>query len=52
MNAWYEFKSGKWQTEIDVRDFILNNYTPYEGDDSFLTGPTQRTQKLWEKVIM
>ena len=40
------FKSGKWQDTIDVRDFIQTNYTPYEGDTSFLTGPTARTQKV------
>ncbi len=40
------FKSGKWQDTIDVRDFIQTNYTPYEGDASFLTGPTARTQKV------
>ena len=43
------FKSGKWQTEINVRDFIQRNYTPYEGDASFLAGPTEATNKLWEK---
>ena len=40
------FKSGKWQDSIDVRDFIQTNYTPYEGDASFLVGPTARTQKV------
>lgn len=44
------FVEGKWCHEIDVRDFIQLNYTPYEGDESFLTGPTAATQKLWEKV--
>ncbi len=44
-----EFKNGKWQNEIDVRDFIQNNYTPYEGDDSFLEEPTQAVIKLWNK---
>ena len=43
------FKPGKWQTEINVRDFIQQNYTPYEGDASFLAGPTEATTKLWEK---
>ena len=43
------FKPGKWQTEIDVRDFIQKNYTPYDGDSSFLAGPTEATTKLWEK---
>ncbi len=50
MDAWRYFKNGNWSEEIDVRDFIVNNYTPYEGDASFLKGPTQRTQKLWKKV--
>ena len=40
------FKPGKWQETIDVRDFIQTNYTPYEGDASFLAGPTARTQKV------
>ena len=40
------FKSGKWQDSIDVRDFIQTNYTPYEGDASFLAGPTARTRKV------
>ena len=42
-NEWKEFKGGRWETEIDVRDFIMNNYTPYDGDDSFLKGPTADT---------
>lgn len=50
MDAWRYFKNGNWSEEIDVRDFIVNNYTPYEGDASFLKGPTERTQKLWKKV--
>lgn len=50
MDAWRYFKTGNWSEEIDVRDFIINNYTPYEGDDSFLKGPTERTKKLWKKV--
>ena len=48
---WNDFKGGKWTKEIDVRDFIQNNYTPYEGDDSFLVGPTERTKKLWNDVL-
>ena len=44
-------KSGEWTKEIDVRGFIQKNYTPYEGDDSFLEGTTERTQKLWDKVL-
>ena len=45
-----EFKSGKYATSIDVRDFIQTNYTPYEGDGAFLVGPTARTAALMEKV--
>ena len=44
------FNSGDWENKIDVRDFIQKNYTPYDGDESFLTGPTERTRKLWEKL--
>ncbi len=44
-----EFIGGKWQKEINVRDFIQRNYTPYDGDSSFLTGPTSATQKLWKE---
>ena len=44
-----EFVSGKWQQEINVRDFIQRNYTLYEGDSSFLEGPTAATTKLWEE---
>ena len=44
-----DFVGGKWQTEINVRDFIQKNYTPYEGDSSFLAGPTAATTKLWEE---
>lgn len=52
MDAWSEFKSGKWNHEgVDVRDFIQKNYTPYEGDGSFLAGPTEATRVLWEKIL-
>ncbi len=44
-----DFKSGKWQSEINVRDFIQKNYTPYDGDSSFLAGPTEATTKLWDR---
>ncbi len=44
---WEGFKPGEWCEEIDVRGFIQANYTPYEGDESFLAGPTEATQKLW-----
>lgn len=50
-NEWKEFKGGRWETEIDVRDFIMNNYTPYDGDDSFLKGPTADTTALWNEVL-
>ena len=48
---WKNFKKGDWQSEINVRDFIQHNYTPYEGDDSFLAGPTEKTKKLWNEVL-
>ena len=48
---WKDFKKGDWQSEINVRDFIQHNYTPYEGDDSFLSGPTEKTKKLWNEVL-
>ena len=48
---WNKFKSGDWQHEINVRDFIQNNYTPYEGDSSFLKGTTEKTKKLWNEVL-
>ena len=43
------FVGGKWQTEINVRDFIQRNYTPYTGNADFLAGPTENTKKLWNK---
>ncbi len=49
--AWDGFHPGKWVEAIDVRDFIQKNYTPYEGDDSFLAGPTPATLKLWEDIL-
>jgi len=49
-NAWQGFTPGLWQNEINVRDFIQKNYTPYEGDDSFLAGPTERTTQLMTKL--
>ena len=49
--AWTGFKGTKWMEEVNVRDFIQNNYTPYDGDDEFLAGPTEATNKLWEKVM-
>ncbi|MEZ7897326.1 MAG: formate C-acetyltransferase [Flaviflexus sp.] len=46
--AWEGFESGAWIEHVDVRDFIQKNYTPFEGDDSFLAGPTDRTLKIWD----
>ncbi|HKL79369.1 MAG TPA: formate C-acetyltransferase [Mobilitalea sp.] len=48
---WTNFEPGSWTTDINVRSFIQHNYTPYEGDASFLVGPTEKTTKLWEKVM-
>ncbi len=48
---WKDFVGGKWEKEVDVRDFIQRNYTPYVGDDSFLAGPTAATTKLWAQVL-
>lgn len=50
-NAWQNFNNGIWQEKIDVRDFIQKNYTPYEGDASFLETASDDTKKLWEKVM-
>src|SRR5690554_1663197 len=50
MNAYRNFNAGKWQHEIDVRDFIQNNYKPYLGDGAFLEGVTPRTKVLLDKV--
>ena len=49
-DAWEGFKPGHWNDDINVRDFIQKNYTPYDGDESFLEGPTERTNKLWGKL--
>lgn len=51
MKAWNGFTEGKWQKEIDVRDFILQNYSSYTGNDEFLEGPTKNTKKLWDQVM-
>jgi formate C-acetyltransferase len=48
---WNGFVGGKWEKAIDVRGFIQKNYTPYEGDDSFLCGPTEATKTLWAQVM-
>jgi len=50
LSAWAGFATGIWADEVNVRDFIQKNYTPYQGDDSFLTGATDRTSKLWAQV--
>ncbi|OOE80898.1 formate C-acetyltransferase [Salinivibrio sp. ML198] len=51
-NAWEGFVEGNWSKEVDVRDFIQKNYTPYEGDESFLVSePTDATRKLWARVM-
>ena len=50
-DEWKGFKEGRWQDHIDVRDFIQKNYTPYEGDDSFLVDATEKTKKLWNEVL-
>ena len=46
-----EFKPGNWTRHVDVHDFILRNYTPYDGDETFLAAPTQRTRELWDEVL-
>ena len=48
---WSGFQDGDWEKEINVRNFIQKNYTPYEGDSSFLVNPTKRTQELWNEVL-
>ena len=48
--AWTGFKGGRWQEEINVRDFIQKNYHPYSGDESFLAGPTEATDRLWGRL--
>ncbi len=50
MKQWNGFQASKWMKEINVRDFIQKNYKPYMGDGSFLTGATERTQALWDRV--
>ncbi|PFO04819.1 formate acetyltransferase [Bacillus sp. AFS076308] len=52
MEQWQGFNKGTWSKEVNVRDFILRNYKPYEGDDSFLAGATDATNKLWEQVML
>src|SRR5437660_1729687 len=50
ISPWHGFKTGLWQKQINVRDFIQQNYEPYEGDDSFLAGATARTTNLWNRL--
>lgn len=49
-DAWRSFNSGNWDKEIDVRDFIQKNYTPYEGEASFLSDPTEKTKQVWQAL--
>lgn len=51
MEHWRQFNGGKWQEEVNVRDFIIRNYKEYKGDDSFLEGPTEATTTLWKQVM-
>ena len=48
--CWDHFKGETWKREINVRDFVQNNYKPYDGDESFLEGPTEATNKLWGRL--
>src|SRR6516225_2473498 len=50
LSPWNGFRSGLWQNEINVRDFIQQNYHPYEGDESFLARATKRTKDIWAKL--
>ena len=52
MNPWNDFKVGKWQTTVNVRDFIQQNYLPYNGNEDFLVGVTPRTRELWDKCSL
>ena len=49
-SEWEGFTRGRWSDSINVRDFIQKNFTPYDGDESFLAGPTEATKKLWDQV--
>ncbi len=51
MKHWNGFTEGRWQSEVDVRDFIVTNYTPYEGNEKFLEKPTHETTALWDQVM-
>lgn len=50
IKAWQGFQPGPWSEDIDVRDFIQKNYTPYEGDDEFLVGKSKKTEKVWQEA--
>ena len=50
IEAWKGFEGRIWKEEINVRDFIQKNYRPYDGDESFLEGPTEATNKLWDMI--
>src|SRR5262252_8882798 len=50
LSPWDGFRKGLWQKEIDVRNFIQQNYEPYDGDESFLAPATQRTKQIWAKL--
>src|SRR5262245_1427130 len=49
-DCWRGFSPGSWRTSIDVRGFIVSNVTPYDGDEKFLAGPTERTKAVWAKL--
>ena len=49
--GWRSFREGSWVNEIDLRSFIRHNFTMYDGNESFLEGPTQNTVYLWEQVM-
>ena len=51
LEGWEGFQLGSWSNAVNVRDFIQRNYTPYEGDESFLAEPTESTEKLWQEVL-
>src|SRR5262249_44973341 len=50
-SPWRDFAGGQWQSRVDVRGFIQANYTPYEGGEGFLAGPTERTRALWQRLL-
>ena len=50
-DEWKDFTPGNWENEIDVRNFIQKNYSPYEGNESFLADATDTTKQLWNKVL-